>query len=278
LIVDENTPKHVLESAYDYWRFKNGFKRDMPEAARNKEREILLLLKNSSSPVQMEGRVGVPVAPESAHGTGRVGIGFGADRFTSFEEFSIRPALHDIEEDATGFVKGSELEMFSVKVRHNNDRNETYLENFTFIDIVSLTQHDSWAKSPTWRVRAEVKPAKDINKDAENALQATVNGGSGITFGPFSAMTEMDGAVGSVFNDGYRAGAGASGQLLFPYGKDWVTHMSESAMRYPVGHVTNVVRFRVAQSIPINKEWMLRLSGERANHAIEGLAMINRYF
>jgi hypothetical protein len=54
--------------------------------------------------------------------------------------------------------------------------------------------------------------------------------------------------------------------------------MSASAMRYPVGHVTNVVRFRVAQSIPINKEWMLRLSGERANHAIEGLAMINRYF
>lgn len=277
LNVDEKTPRHVLESTYDYWRYKNGFERDLPETARAKEREILLLLKNSS-PVQGEGRVGAPTPPEAAHGTGRVGLGFGADRHTTFEEFSVRPALHDIEEDPTGFVKGSELEMFSLKIRHNNDRSETYLENFTFIDILSLTPYDPWAKSPTWRVRAEIKPAKDLEKDPEEALHGTVNGGTGITFGPFSAMVEMDGAVGSVFDDGYRAGAGGSARLLFVYWKGWVTHAMASAMRYPTGHVDNVVRFRLAQTIPVGKDWTLRLSGERHEHYVEGLASVNRYF
>jgi hypothetical protein len=278
LRVDAQTPRPILESAYDFWRFKNGFKRDMPESAREEERRLLLLLRESSGTVTSETNIPRPVPPESAHGTGRIGVGFGADRYTTFQEFSIRPALHDIEEDPTGYVKGSELEMFSVKGRYNNDRGKAYLENFTFIDIVSLTPHDSWAKSPTWRVRAEIKPAKDLDRRPEHSLIATINGGSGITFGPFSAMVEMDGSASGVFNNGYRAGAGASGSVLLPMKNGLVTHFKAAALRYPMGDVSNVVYFRLAQTIPISKKWMLRLVGERFNHHIEGLATINRYF
>jgi hypothetical protein len=272
--------RRVLESAYRYWRYKNGFERDLPENVRAKERELLLL--RNALPAESSGAakvvIPVPPAPETAHGTGRISLGFGADRTTTFQEFFIRPALHDIEEDPTGFVDGSELEMFSVKFRYNDDRKNLYLENGTLIDIVSLSPLDPWLYSPSWRVRAELKPVKDLDKNPDTTFSAGVNGGSGFKVGPFYSLVELDSALGSVFQDGYRVGGGLSGGLLFYYGRGWVTHLNAAALRYPVGNVSNTVRFRASQTVRLSKLWMARAVWERQNHYQEGIFSLNRYF
>jgi hypothetical protein len=276
----------LLDSAHDLLRYRYGFYREQPEPVRAKEHRILLLRKDipkeKVSDISMD--FDLP-PPESGHGSGRVGVAFGADKENSFSEISIRSALHDLEANPTGFVPGSQLEMFNLRVRHDNDRGKTHMEEFTMIEILSLTPWDRWVHPPSWHVRTGFDVAHDLDKDPEDSLFYGLSGGSGYTVAPsfmkkslVYAMWQGDGGLGGTFDDGYRGGMGGVVGAVVPIGERIRIHGYASALRFFMGNVSNRVRFHGIGSFTISQNWETRIIYDRQNAHQEGSLGLNYYW
>ena len=277
---------YILDAAYHYFRYKRGFGFNQPEANRAKEDEILQLLRLSKTPDKKSPPVlEKDIPPHLGHPTGRAGLAFGIDKTSSFEEFEVRPAINDLEDDPKGYIFGSQLEMFAFKFRYNNKRGKLTVEDLNFVDVRSYSQSDPWVYPSAWRFHIGVNPAKDLEKDPENSLQFSINGGLGMGMTPFFnkkglayALVELDSAAGRVFDKTYRLGAGGGGGLLLNIHDFWRIHFSGAVLRYPTGNIGNVVKLRLVQTIPCGKNYQLRNVLERQNGHQETLLYLNRYF
>ncbi len=286
----------VLDSAYNYLRYKSGFYRDQPAEVKAKEQEILLLRSQSqrgqvsSIRYSQLGQVSytgdlTPAPPHAAHNTGRIGLGFGATREEGFEEISVRSAIHDLEEDPTGFVDGSHLEMFKGAVRYANGRGKAYLEDVTLISVKSLTPWDRWVHPPSWKVAGGAAVAKDLGRRPESSLFFGINGGSGLAFrlsflkrSLLYGMVDADSALGHVFDKGYRLGVGASAGFLLTAGERWRLHFSGGYLRYGAGHIGSNNKLKVVQDFSLRRNLNARLALERQNHYQEGLISLHLYY
>lgn len=280
----------VLDSAYDFLRYKHGFYRNQPPDVRERERRLLLL--RQALPPETQKTFSIPEdawadlpPPQRGHKTARVSAGFGSTKTEPFEEISVRAAIHDLESNPVGYVEGSQLEMFNVRVRYENQRGRAYLERFTLIDILSLTPRDRWVHPPTWGVRASLATAHDVDKDPEDALHAAVDGGSGITIQPgifpavrLYAMWRGEAGAGSVFRDGYRIGAGGRAGVLWRQSGRLRFHAFASALRFGIGHPGNRVAFQATQTVDIATDAEIRLGFGRQNAHQEGTLHLNYYW
>src|SRR5207247_10915847 len=75
-----------------------------------------------------------------------IGLAYGLTKHSTFEELSARPAIHDLDDPASGYIPGSQLEMFHLRLRYDNDRRTAYVQDFTLIDIRS-EEHTSELQS-----------------------------------------------------------------------------------------------------------------------------------
>jgi hypothetical protein len=231
---------NVLDAAYDYLRTRSGYHREQPERVQKIERDLLLRRSKVDSPPLVGGGRGrgnerndtpLPALPhkgggnmevdrpESAHGTLKTSAAFGVTRQTAFEEFTVRPALHDLEATDTGFVPGSQLDMLKLRLRYDNQRGKAWLEEFTLIQIKSFSAWEPLLHFPSWRLKAGTEVAHDKEKDPEDSTTASVNGGSGASLRPWKniliyGLIEGDAAAGSVFDRSYRVGVGPSAGVI----------------------------------------------------------------
>ena len=282
----ENRRGYVLQSAHDLLRYKTGFYRDQPEEVKNKEREILLAL-NEIKGIDLESNYEPPnlIPPHEGHRSTRLGLGWGINEEDTFEELNLRPALHDLEADPTGFDEGSQLEMFHFRLRYINDRKKLNLEEFTLIEILSLSPYDRWVHPLSWHVRTGAEVARDLNLNSEESLTYRLAGGSGYASN-FTFKNKLltyllwhaDSALGSVFDDGYRVGLGGKGGVVFQPFSFIRYHFNSTVARYPTGHVGNVVKFQLTQNIFINKRSEFRIILERQNSYKEAVFNLHYYF
>ncbi len=277
--------RRVLESAYDYFRYRVGFARGQPLEVQQREQVILLALNRVPSSTSTAVEVPVPTPPHLAHKTGRVGLSVGANRHNGFEEISVRGALHDLETDPAGFVEGSQLEMMSARLRFENGRHRFYVENFTGVHIESLAPWEEWVRKPSWRFQIQYARAHDLNEHPEGSGFAGVNGGSGVSLRlpwPHQAlvysMIEADSGVGGVFDEHYRLGLGASAGVFGALTPWWRAHFKASYIRYGLGDLSSANRLSLIQTVPFHKDFELRLTLNRENHYQEGMLSLNRYF
>jgi Domain of unknown function (DUF4105) len=276
----------ILDSAYDYLRYKTGFQREKTEVVQQLERRILLARnKIPLDAVKEPPWIPDPEPPEAAHPTARVAAWFGATKDSSFEEFSIRPAFHDLENDPTGFTPGSELEMFSLRVRYENQHGKAHLEELTAINIKSLSPWEGWIHKPSWKFKFGFDTAHDLDRSPESALYFGGHGGSGLTFSSHKlndamlyAMIEVDAGIGGIFRDDYRVGAGPSiGILLSPIRK-YRIHFNGSVFRYGLGNISTVNNLKLVQAVDITHTQELRLTLSRQNAYSEIMGSFNLYY
>jgi hypothetical protein len=161
----------VLDSAFDLFRYRAGFTRDQPTGVQDQERR-LLLARNKLGDVSPEKPVPGPavggstrVSPDQGHPTGRAGVSFGLAKHSTFEELSLRSAIHDENDRQDGYIPGSRLEMFHLRLRYDNDRATAYLQDFTLIDIMSLSPWDRWVRKPSWMLHTGASVANDLDRD-----------------------------------------------------------------------------------------------------------------
>jgi len=277
----------VLAASYDLFKYKTGFHRDQPPEVMAQERKILLLM--NALPVSSTGAIhpGVnePPRPECAHGTGRMGFGFGLRRGGSFDQYSVRGAMHDLEDDPTGFVSGSQLDMFKLSLRYDNELGKGSLEELTFVDIKSLRPWDDWVRQPSWALKFGFNTAHDLDRRLEDSNYFGVRGGSGLTLavpkiegGMVYGMVEGDGGLGGIFSERWRAGGGLRLGLLLPITRKWRAHINGSFIRYGAGEVSTVNGIELIQAYRLLKSVELRQTFNRWNHYVEGVLSVNYYF
>ncbi len=275
----------VLESAHDLFRYKHGFSRDQSESLKEKE-HLLLQARSQLPPTQPAGQeaLGTVVPPDQGHKSGRIGLSYGVSNRSHFEELSLRPAIHDQEDPAEGYLPGSKLEMFHLKLRMDNDRSEFYVQQFSLIDMVSIVPYDRWIHPPSWKVNSGFAVAGDLDRDPEHSLSYGLNLGPGYTvrlFGSDKAllygMVEMTLELGHMYENWVRFGGGPSGGLLLYPVKLWRMSLSSAYFPYAVGGTPATVKWSLVQSLTVAKDFELRVKLERLNSNKEALFSLVYY-
>lgn len=277
----------VLDSSHNLLKHRYGFFKDIPSEV--KEREQKLLEWRSHIPSTTTENVELPplgTYPHLGHGSGRVTLSAGVSREQSFEEVAVRSALHDLNDRSTAYFRGSQLEMFGLKYRTNNQRGKVYLEQLSLIDILSLSPRDEWLKPRSWKFHLGLDVAKDLDRNPEGSLVASTNGGRGRTttipgMGEKAVIYGLligDAAVGSDFDKGYRWGIGGMSGIVLHGSPSVQFHFNASVLRYPAGHIGNVVRMKFTPSLALTKMSSVRLSFSRENHHQEAMASVNVYY
>jgi len=276
----------ILDSAYDLFRYRVGFSRNQSKDIQEQERKLLMARHRLGFNESKESSVSErPASPDQGHPTGRAGISFGASKRSHFEELSLRAALHDQEDDPVGYVRGSQLEMLHLRVRHDNDRRATYVQELTLIDILSLSSWDRWTRKPSWKVRTGLSAAGDVKQDPEDSLMYGLQVGPGISLRThvlrgehWYALAEADTQFGGVFENNFRAGAGTESGVIVEAAPGWHVHFKAAYFRYPWGNEGEAVRLRLIQACPLGKSMQFRVTLERQNRYKEMLFSLLRYF
>ncbi len=275
----------ILDSAHDYFRYREGFYLDQPDEVKLRERRILLSrsrLGGSSIPPDPPS---TDASPEVGHSTARVGFGAGFTKESWFEELSIRLALHDLAEDDTGYIPDSRLEMGHLRLRYDNGRNKLFVEHVGIIDIVSFSPWDRWIRRASWKVGFGLDLATELDCVEEECLYLGLNTGRGIAVSTaiwrretWYALAEADLGVGGVFQDRYRLGGGATAGLLLQAASRWRVHLEGTHLRYPLGENQPRTLIRLNQVVTVFGTHDLRLTLERNGHYHEAMLGLYGHF
>ena len=247
----------VLDSAYDLFRYRVGYYRDQPASVEEKDKELLLLRNQvgMTSPPLVLSSSSV-TSPDQGHRTGRADLAYGFTNHSHFEELSLRPALHSQDDPTPGYLPGSQLEMFHLKLRYDNDRKTAYIQDFSLVDLISITPWDRWIHPLSWKVKTGLAVANDLNRDPENSLYYGLNLGSGYSaWLPGSdqkvlvyGMAEMETELGHAYDHDIRFGGGLAGGILYIPCRYWRARFQIAHDEYAVGGTPSTTKLALQQS------------------------------
>ena len=268
----------VLDSAHDYFRYRNGFKKEKEPLA-----DALLSrrgrIKIASEPLP-KGEW--KKAPEDGHGTARVMGGGGVHEDGPFGELSWRAALHDPLARQDGYVPDSLLEMVGLSARFDADR-KAYLQKLDLANVTSLSAWDPWLRRPSWRVALGMRRAEELSCGESSCLVAELSGGPGLAArlwdkGPLVyALAEAECAAGSPLRLRHRAGGGGAAGALMSLGRSRV-QVEFLHRRYALGDARERTQAELGWALELLRDLELRVRlARRAPHR-EAMASLAKYF
>lgn len=286
----------VIDAAYDYLRYREGFKSADPSDDFKKHERRLLLAR---------GRLGVPPqevtarsaidAPERGHATLRFAVGAGvSDAPGSFETLSIRGTLHDFLDPSGGYPDNAQLEMGHVRARFDNQSQRLRLDRADLVHILSAAPIDRWVHSVSWKAWLGAENARELGCERADSDRrgwrclyagGTVGGGFAARFGPQHrlltfALGESDAGVGPAFAAGhdFRVGLGGEAGLIGDASPLWRFQLGARYIHYFLGETRPNFRTSVAQSFAIGRGLALRLSVETASTYAQAATELVGYF
>lgn len=170
----------LLDTAMDYLDFMFA-----DDVLKNKGKVVLkkeiLISRSEVSLVSPVLEVPVPprAAPSEAHGSARWSVGYLSDDSAEFMTIGHRFALHDLLDPVTGYLPGSEIEMFNFNFTWALREPQRFqLDNFHLLQIASLSPRDMLNHSLSWRVSLSLLREYQENC-TKDCLPAVLSGGVG---------------------------------------------------------------------------------------------------
>ncbi len=228
------------------------------------ERAMLLKRTRTGLPPP-EVEVARPAPPESGHGSGRIGIWGGANRYQTFEEFHYRAAVQDLLGREDGFPPHSVLEVLNLRGRFENRTEKFLLEQAELLRITSIYPYDPGSFKLSWKAHTGAVLPREKRCAKWRCLSWYGNAGAGLSAMTklwrrevFYVFAEAEGAGGGVFDSQFRVGPSVSGGLLFDI---WNRSRIHAEGRYLVpvlGDRQQVWETSVFQSVHLSQNWELR--------------------
>lgn len=171
--------RDIVDAAYRYLRFK------VDDESRTKEtaRTSYQLLKRLNSYPAAE-----PVTfhyharpPETGHLSKRVSLGRGEFNQRQYTDLGFRMSFHSLEDNATGFLKGAQINIGSGSVRAYDNNRGIRLQQLDLVDIFSLTPRDAFFTPLSWRVYGGLERQLTFGRER---LVSHVTAGAGVTYEP----------------------------------------------------------------------------------------------
>ena len=205
--------------------------------------------------------------PDKGHGSSRVALGVGQSKSDNFQELEARATYHDIMDNDHGYIRGAQIESFSINLRHY-DFGESRVERFTLIDILSLSPRDKFFQPMSWKVSAGWQRTQSLN--GSEPLAFLLGGGAGGAWSNdkdtslWYALLDGSSQFSSSIVNGYALGAGASAGWLFDLRPSWRIHGYVRTLRYFLGQLDTSSTLGLEQRISLGKENAIRLDLARS--------------
>lgn len=256
----------VLEASQDYVNYRRVTgKVDVADPA-GLTRELL----TARSGLDVVGQtVEVPTPqfrPDQGHGSSRLTFGAGRRDGQDFQELTARATYHDIMDDDRGYTRGAQIEFFSLGLRHY-DFNTTRVEQFTPVNILSLSPRDDFFQSMSWKIAAGWQ--RVFTPDGREPLAFSLDGGAGgswsnqnntaLWYTFFDSSTRL----GTSLQNGYALGAGASTGGIFDFSPSWRLHGYVRGVRYFLGQRDTPLTFGLEQRVTLGRDLALRVDAAR---------------
>ncbi|MFZ5875732.1 MAG: DUF4105 domain-containing protein [Nitrospirota bacterium] len=223
-----------------------------------------------------------PPPPEAGHETMRVGIGGGRTGDEWFGQVAVRPALHDLLGDETGYTPNTHLEFMNTVLRYNRT-SQVSLNRLDVVRIISLTPYDRLIAKPSWQISTGFFPVDDLSYRDRSAPTLEFGIGGAAQSGwwrreVWYLLGEVAGQYGAVFDHRYRAGLGATGGLLFDVTAKSRAHAFASYRAFTLGHRSSDLVNGLELRYTVSKDWDTRVHWSRRPDRSEAVLAINAYF
>ncbi|MEW6683126.1 MAG: DUF4105 domain-containing protein [Nitrospirota bacterium] len=239
------------------------------------ERAALRIASDESSPP-------APPPPETGHGTARVGLGGGRSSGQWFGQLALRPALHDLLGDESGYARNTHLEFMNTVLRYNR-ASGVNLNRLDVIRIISLTPYNRLVAKPSWQISTGFFPVEDLAFRDRSApsLDFGIGGAAQSRWWRrevWYLLGELAAQYGAIFDERYRAGPGATGGLLFDLTAKARAHAFASYRAFLLGDRSSDLVSNLELRYTLSKDWDVRAGWKARPDWREALISVNAYF
>ena len=255
--------RFLLDLAVDYLQYKQATEKEKYQQYQQISKSLLLTRS------QLRGKTPIsPIhpytsSPEHGHNFSRASVGIGWRQEELFEEIGLRAGYHDLLDPDAGYIPNTQLILASGTLRHYEKRNQYRLENFTLANIVSIVPMDSLFRTPSWKFNIGLETIR-FNK-CKLCSSGNMNMGVGAAAETqllqkevYFLFAEFDANVSEAFDEHYRIGGGVTGGAVFTLTEKWKALASVSYLGYPLGHVSDDIRFSFGQRYTLSQNWAFR--------------------
>lgn len=215
---------HVSQVAYEYLRYRERKSARNERVAKN---SYQLLTEINRLPIINFPEPLVPAQPELGHESGALTLVGGREASQDYLDTELRLSFHELEDNISGYMPGSAINMGRFKFRlydpeneHDaNDKSDHFqLQQLDVIDIDSLSPRDDFFQPISWRSSVGFERYRTAKKD-QGVMQ--VSGGGGVTYEfldttLFYALGTGRAEYNESFDENWQAAiGGASGVLYF---------------------------------------------------------------
>lgn len=250
----------TLELAHEFAAYRYGEGSDNPL--------LHTLLQTRSALAVTAPKFSVPAGtrPDHGHNTGRSSLLAGRAAQQNYQELQLRPAYHDLLDPQAGYADGAQIAFFTLALRHNSTTEETRLQRFTPVEIVSLTPVSDIATPVSWQFNFGLTRKQG---QQTNRMLGTVNGGGGLSWPlgsrsiSYALLTAGLDASKDELRKGYAFGAGPAVGIISQPTAAWALHLFATTKRYSAGQPHREKSIGFEQRYTINERNTARLSWSR---------------
>jgi hypothetical protein len=229
-------------------------------------RRLLLARSTLDTPSAMPQIHTPAVRPDQGHRSLRIGVGSGNRDDVPYQEISVRPAYHDQNDPAAGYIRGAQIQFFNFRLRHYGNEGGIRIEEFVPIDIFSLTSRNDFFQSLSWKVN--VGWARKHLSENNEPLITRLNGGVGYAWDAPSLdrpqaqiYTLLESTLESTpqYNGHYAWGAGPSAGIITDITDNWRLNAYARVQHFALGEAHTVSEISLLQRYALSKQSALRL-------------------
>jgi len=258
-LLDAEEKADVLETAYQYVQYqyvagdlelpvyrKKSFKLLQERSKIANQKQYFNELKEGRNPVE-------------AHEAKQIAALFGVRNGAVFQEIGFKPVYNSLVDDSYGLLKGAEINMFDVKIRHYDNQNNYVLQKLDILKIRSFSGRDMMFKPFSFEINAAI--SRLFNPKTEEEHTAAVGGISG---GNSYEVTEnllfyvMSGAdigySGAFHHNGY-LGASIKGGIYYNYDR-WRLN-AEARQNFATSYLTRGQMYKTEIAYGLTRNVML---------------------
>ena len=171
------------------------------------------------------------------------------------------------------------------EARYYLDQRKLTLQEFTFVEIDSVSPRDEFFKPVSWTVKAVLEREETGKREHRTVLRTS--GGPGLSYafsgnGLVYGFIEPAVKIGSGLDDGYSLGIGARAGILKPVTGRWKAQLELTAESFGPGDSHTVMSAALNQTFSVNRDNAVKLNLRRERfdgfYSTEAVLGWNVYF
>jgi hypothetical protein len=273
----------TLELAYRYLRYQ--YTQNQIDQDISAERSLALLSERSKLPTDTASApTHLPTRPDSGHRSARIALGIGRKAHHNYGMIRLRPAYHDLLDNKEGYSAGAQINFFDLTL-HYNPSKTLQLEDFTLLDVTSISPRDRFFQPISWHIDTgygrKLLPAQPVRERAHY-----LNAGAGLAYSlgddsVIAAFVETSALRHSSLQQHSDLALGASARWLWRASQQVNVKLSVSHLRWHVSN-SDATEYKLGINWAFHPQWALRyeahqIHNDAQEHRLTHLSL-QRYF